>query len=278
MSTESGHYYTLDGKPRHTQPCKSKDAKNPTRPTTKADAQKQKLLPSVSGYTKMVASPGLVRHQLKEVAKACWMNPAHPGEDMDQYVEAMIEESGKATGEAADLGTLIHNAIDSVIRGNEYKDVEVVLSTGAKHKLSEFVEPALTKLNSLRLQVVCSEKVVVNPYHGYAGTTDLIWKQDDLYGIADWKSRKTKPGKPVEPYETQPMQIAAYIAAHFGENGEFPLDGKAEGYNIYISTTEVGRVEVVHYSYSQLASAWLDFLALARLYRTVNKWDPRIQT
>jgi hypothetical protein len=276
MSTESGHWYDLTGKPCHTQPCKGKKAKSPTRNTNKTDAQRLKLLPSVSAYTKILASPGLVRDQLKEVAKACWMNPAHPGEDMDQYVEAMVEESGSKGGNAAKLGDTIHKALDNVLRNKPYEDADVVLSTGAKHKLSEFVEPALTKLRSLNLTVVSTEKVVVNSAHGYAGTTDGLFQNTDRYGVFDWKSRKTKPGKPVDPYETQPMQIAAYIAAYFGEDGEFPLDGEAEGYNIYISTTEVGRVEVVHYTYSQLASAWLDFLALARLYRTVNKWDPRI--
>ena len=60
MSTESGHWYSLDGKACHTQATK-KGAKNPTRPTNLKDAREQKLLPSVTAYTKMLASPGLER-------------------------------------------------------------------------------------------------------------------------------------------------------------------------------------------------------------------------
>jgi hypothetical protein len=41
MSTESGHWYSLDGKPCHTQATK-KGAKNPTRPTNLKDAREGK--------------------------------------------------------------------------------------------------------------------------------------------------------------------------------------------------------------------------------------------
>jgi hypothetical protein len=107
--------------------------------------------------------------------------------------------------------------------------------------------------------------VLVNNREGYAGTTDLLL----CNGILDYKSKRTKEGEKIVPSDSHPMQIAAYIMAHFGT-----LDGK-RGINVYISTTEVGRVEVHEYTEQELKSAWQAFLACCVLYRYVNNYDPR---
>lgn len=264
----SEHWYDKQGNPCHTQPTKTAKAKNPTRPTNITDAKKLGLLPSVSGITRMLAAPGLVSWQLGEVAGACFDNPPHPGEDRKEYARSMVEKSKEGVGEAADLGSAIHKSIELYLCGLQHDPA-----------YDGYVLPAIARMKEMGLTVQHSEKVLVNRFDGYAGTTDVIWSTDSHKGILDFKSKRTKPGVPVTPSETHPMQIAAYLAAYFKEEKDAPPFGQhVWGHNLYISTTEPGRVEVVTYSYRQMLEAWEDFLACARLWRSVNGYDPRENT
>ena len=269
----SGHWYTRSGKPCHTQQTKA-GAANKERGTHIGDARKpqNRLLPSVSGITKMLASGGLEAHKMREVAKACFNSPAHPGEDLAGYVTKMVEESGKDVGIAADLGTKIHKALEHHFEMGSYEDEPIVLVNGYQCLLGDLVQPAITKFASLNLDISFTEKVLVNAEEGYAGTTDIIWKSDSGVGILDWKSKRTKPGKAIDPIDTHPMQIAAYIAAQFDTRNGF--DGTL-GYNVYVSTTEPGRVEVVEYKPKELQKAWESFLSCCQLWRYINDYDPR---
>lgn len=265
----SEHYYTIDGQPRHTQPTK-KGAKNPTRPTNIKDVREQKLFPSVTAYTKMLASPGLERWKMGKLAETCYASPPHPGEEMGDYVRNMLDKSRQDGMGAADLGTTIHAAIESKLKGQDYFDHEVAL-TKKNCMLSELVEPAFSKLEGLSLIVKKAEVVLVNDREGYAGTTDLVFESPCGKGILDWKSKRTKPEEPIFPNETHSMQLAAYYIAHYQDL--FFTDALCM--NIYISTTEPGRVDVVKYDGAQLLESYKDFLCLTRLWRRQNNYDPR---
>lgn len=265
MSNTQQHWYTRDGKARHTQPTKP-GAKNPTRPTNIKDAKAQDLLPSVSSYTKMLAAPGLERWKMGKVAEACFKYPPHPGEDMAEYVRTMLDKSKDEGINAADLGTQIHAAIEAKLKGETYEDSHVEVAEGFGAMISKMVEPAFAKLADLDIHVKHAELVLVNSAEGYAGTTDVVHQR----GILDWKSKKTKQDEPIFPSETHPMQIAAYYAAHFG-----PDFTDAQCMNVYISTTEPGRVDVVSYKPEVLTEAYKDFLCLTRLWRSANSYDPR---
>jgi len=250
---EGGHWYDIDGNPCHTQVCKSKSAKNPTRPTNITDARKLGLLPSVSAYTKMLAAPSLVDWQLKKVAEACFEAPAIANETQEGYVSAMVKKSKEFAKSKADLGTEIHAAIETVLGGgicDPYYDCSVV--------------PTMAKLKELGLEIKGSEKVVVNAPEGYAGTTDALF----AHGIVDFKSATNLPGKNVYPGHA--MQIAAYHMAHF----DF-IESDHYGFNFYISTTNPGEVQVVRYGPDDLRKYWQGFLHCAALYRLVNDFDPR---
>ena len=85
-------------------------------------------------------------------------------------------------------------------------------------------------------------------------------------------TRKTEPKKPVTPYDGQGMQLAAYAAAHYGP-GALP---RVLAANVFISTTEPGRMEVCKHEH--LDDLYLDFLAAARLWRAAKAYDPRTQS
>jgi len=89
-------------------------------------------------------------------------------------------------------------------------------------------------------------------------------------GILDFKSRKTKPTYPCEPWETEPMQIAAYCMAKFGS-----IQYGACGANVYISTTEPGRVEIVSYDDVTLDKAWSAFKSALHLWQLLKNYRPK---
>jgi hypothetical protein len=274
MSNESGHWYTRDGKAAHTQKTKP-GAKNPTRPTTIRDAKEQDLLPSVSGITRVMSAPGLDYYKNQQLVKACFDCPATGDENFDDYFKHVSEKSGQDAGGAAELGTVIHAALESYYAEPLIYTPHDILVGDQAVNSEDFIRPVDKAIKELGLEVMHAEKVLVNDAYGYAGTTDIIFKTADSYGVADFKTTRTKPGKPKEPNESHPLQIAAYIAAFWGEDYDYPIGPKAKGYNIFISTTEIGRVEIKEWSYEELITSWDVFNHCLALWRWRNGYDPR---
>ncbi len=269
--SNSQHWYDTDGKPCHVQPTKSKNAKSPFRSTTLADAKKLHLLPSVSGITNTLAAHGLVDWKLRKVAEACFRCPPIAGEELDGYIADMVAKSKDDAKGAADLGTAIHAALEAELTCVPWEDREI---DGVP--VSSYVNYAVKKLGRLGIQIEASEQVLVNRWDGYAGTTDVLFTQGDHVGVLDFKSKRTKVGEDVVPSETHPMQIAAYLAANWKKERDCPaIKPNMIGYNMYISTTEPGRVEVVQYGYKELCAAWEAFNACLTLWRFVHSYDPR---
>ena len=266
MSMESQHWYRPDGTTCHTQYTKP-GAKNPTRPTNISDARKLGLLPSVSGITQQWASYDLVRYKMRKVAEAAFHSPPIGDEDKNEWIATMIDKSSEDASAAADIGTIVHDAIEKVLTGGSYnKDQEVVLSTMQTVYLKALVDPALEAYEALGVTPTGVEKVLVNKDDGYAGKTDIVFD----FGIIDWKSMRTKEGEKIKPRQSHPPQLAAYLKAAKG--GIFKDFWCA---NIYISTTEPGRVEMVEYDADQLRKAYQLFDCCNQLWRAANNYDPR---
>jgi len=276
MSIESGHWYTLDGNAAHSQPTKTKGAK-PTRPTTIADAKRLGLLPSVSAYTRMLAAPHLERYKMLEVAKACYACPPSGDESYDDYARHILDQSSKDGSGAAEVGTQVHAAIDLYFTDtaayNSCPDIQC--QDGSVVPADSFVLPAVAKLKGMGLSVDKTESIIVNAAYGYAGTTDMIVTKGERCGILDFKTKRTHEGEPVVSGDTHCMQIAAYHAAYWGADDGEPIGVNAVGYNVYISTTEIGRVDVVEYSRDELLDGWQAFKSCCTLYRYIKKFDPR---
>lgn len=229
------------------------------RPTTLADARKLGLLPSVTTILGIIDKPQLVDWKVKQAIQACFDN--RPTGTLDEYVKAMQAQSEEQVGDAADLGTAIHAALEAAFAGETYDSA-----------MAPYVMPTLAKVSQAGIKLVEHELRLVNELVGYAGTTDAVMVDGGgRQGILDFKSRKTKPGQKCTPWETEPMQIAAYAKAKFGT-----LDGIV-GANVYISTTEVGRIEIVTYTSEQLWEAWNAFVASAMLWQYLKGYKPGIE-
>jgi hypothetical protein len=272
------HAYTVTGEARHYQQTKP-GAKNPSRATNIKDIREQKLLPSVTEICRMLSAPSLEEYKIGQVIQACFEDTPSANEDFTNYKRRIQDKAGADAAGAADLGTLIHNSLETYLARHEEWDgtVKVAMPDGREIPIREFVLPAALEVDKLGLADKVCEAVVTNPELGYAGTVDLYGNRTaDQSGnkqlvVVDFKSKRTKPGVAVEPIETHPIQIAAYVGAL---TPPWSMYFNAEGYNIYISTTEIGRVDVVHYSTDTISRSQRIFEHLLALWRW-RYFDPR---
>ncbi len=256
----SAHWYTRDGKPRHTMPRANDEG---DRPTTLRDARTQALLPSVTGILSVIDKPQLERWKLRRVALAAPGVNRGVGEPDDGWADRVIEAAMAPVGEAASLGSSIHKALDNALAGSAHDPA-----------LSVYVKPVIEWVASVAIVVVETEAVLTNVTDGYAGSTDLLFRwgrNADRVGALDYKTRKTVPDKPVEAYDTEAMQLVAYCRAKWPNVS--PADMLVA--NVIISTTEPGRVEVVKHDPAKLTSAWNAFLGACALWRYLKGYDPR---
>ena len=252
----SSHWYRSDGSPMHS--IKKADGSG-TRPTHKSDARKLGLLPSVTNMLGIYAKPGLNSWRETQVALATLDNPRGPNEGQDYWTKRVRRAAFDQVDAAADLGSAIHHAIDNALGNYDWNQ-----------ELAEYVRPVLDWVQSTGIEIVSREHRVVNPEEGFAGTADAFFRFNSKgMGILDYKTKKTKPGQKITAYPEQRMQLAAYAATYWGE-ANLP-DVLAA--NVFISTTEPGRMEVV--KVQDLSRHWLAFRLTAAMWRYFNDYDPR---
>lgn len=255
------HWYTQDGVAAHTQPTTSKSAKSSTRPTTIRDAKKLKLMPSVTSILRTIHNPALERWKQGQVVKACVDRPIVADESFDDYCSYIFEQAGKDARDAADLGTKIHAGIEASLKGGEV-DLDVL----------DYVDAVTNNLLELGVDIQESEFITVSPRYGYAGTCDAAYVKGKTVGIIDFKSKRTKKDEPVVPSFGHAAQIAAYHVSYWARDGE--IRDNSVGYNIYISTTEPGRVDVVSYDASTMRKEFRMFMNACAIWQYKHDYDP----
>ena len=105
----SSHWYKLDGTPVHKLP--TADGRG-ERPTTIRDAQRLGLYPSVTSVLGLLAKPGLEKWKLDQVALATLRTPKTAEESEDYWCSRVRNAAFEQVEEAADLGTMIHGALE----------------------------------------------------------------------------------------------------------------------------------------------------------------------
>lgn len=258
------HWYQLDGKPCHTVPTKDGEG---TRNTTIRDARKMGLLPSVTNIIGILDKPQLTRWKMRETAKAALNVPPPQGEEpLERFADRAIEHAMSQVSEAADLGSRIHTVIENFVRGAAEEPAE---------DLVPYIKPVVAWMREKGIRVTHSEIVLVNPVHGFAGRVDALftWGEVDApnMGILDFKTKKTKADEKVEAYDEHTLQLAAYAATHYG--AEY-LD-RVLAANLFISSTEPGRMEVVKHDKARLVEAYHAFTQMCAVWRFRKGYDPR---
>jgi hypothetical protein len=288
---KSAHWYRpSDGAACHTMPNKSKPGE--TRATTIKDARALGLYPSVSGILDILDKAQLNDWKLEQMTKEFQRRMqvvAGSGaaldiraavadiatRDIDALHEELADRAFQQVEDAADAGTKIHAAAEKALQLLAYDEDEMVFlpELKASFPMSTFINPIKAFVKEHAIRPTGHEVRVVNHLHAYAGTGDLPMTCAKGIGFGDWKTRKTKPDKPVKAYDTQPMQIAAY---HGGFYQKVPTAQDFHcGWNGFLSTTEPGRFDVVWYDAKQIAEAYAAFTNLCGVWRFLKGFDPR---
>jgi hypothetical protein len=256
QKSQGSHWYSLEGEACH-QIAKAKG--DGMRNVTVTDARKLGLFPSVTNILGVIAKPGLDKWKLQQVAKAAFNRPPDGKESAEYFTDRIIESAFDQVVDAADFGSRIHDALEKIFDGEPVEE-----------ELQPYVQPTLDWKREKGLTFTHREITLVNAGEGYAGRCDVIaqGKKGQLV-ILDYKTRKTKEGEKVATYDGQGMQLAAYAVAHWGE----AMLDKVTAANVFISTTEPGRMEVC--KHDDLVSEWHAFKAACLLWRKMKGFDPR---
>ena len=255
-NTGGSHWYTKTGEPMHTV---LRSDGSGERATSLADARKLGLLPSVTNILGVLHKPQLETFKLTQAVRAAMASPKQESESEDYYIRRIIDQSKEQVVEAADLGTRIHAALDAALAGGEYAE-----------DMAPYVEPAIAMLERAGWVTHSRESVLLNLAEGYAGRVDALYNaRRRTFGVLDFKTRRTTLGKLIEPYDGQGEQLAAYAVAAYGRT-RMP---RATLANLYISTTEPGRVQL--YLHDNNVQLWRQFVAACVIWRGVKGYDPR---
>lgn len=288
---KSSHWYDIKGTACHEVPNKSKPGTS--RPTTLKDARALGLLPSVTTILDLMDKPQLTDWKLEQLtAEFCRrLETIHQGtrdpkdvsvavmdlvqRNRDELHSEICDRAFQQVEDAADAGKLIHKSAELALSGLAWNHDELVFLPELKERfpMERFIDPIEKFVREHSIRPTGHEVKVVNLRHGYAGTGDLPMTCTRGIGFGDWKTRKTKPGKPVKAYDHQVMQIGAYHGGHYPT---VPCAGDfCAGFNLFISTTEPGRIEAVWYTSEEIATAYEAFTHLAALWRFLKGYDPR---
>lgn len=240
------------------------------------DVKANGWLPSVTTIISDIAAPDLNYWKEGQILKAAFETPAIFDETFEAWSSAVRERANKGVDEAAEFGTEVHALIEYMVKGDFPKPADTPRYRAA--------EAGYAAYSAIGLHEVRSEAIEVNRAIGYAGTVDISGYALDPDGmfdlptvpiICDIKTKRTKPGEPIVTPETYPWQLAAYHVSRFG-TGQRELHPHARACNIYISSTEPGRVETKWYERAELEVGLEAFLCCHKLFCIRHNYQPKV--
>lgn len=262
-NTDSSHWYFRDGKPCFE--LEKKDGSGMKTPTL-ADARKLSLLPSVTTILKLLAKPELQAWIVEQAVLSVLTTPrkidGNTGrlETDDVFVQRVLHDEKIQDQEAQaarDKGIEIHAAMEDYFQGREISP-----------ELRPWIEPAAKALSAYG-ELVATEKILVGP--GYAGKTDLIMIQPEVWWIFDFKTAKKLPEKGA--WREHVLQCAAYAKAYsLLLDNNTPVHAPVRTGNVYISTTEQGKFVIAEHEPWGAAAAAFDHLVA--LWQWQNNYVP----
>ena len=90
--------------------------------STLRDARKEKLLPSVTTVTSLLAAPGLEAWKQSQLVLAALTMPREElGDDLDDAAARIVSDARQAGKDAATRGTEIHNDCESILRNGKWE-------------------------------------------------------------------------------------------------------------------------------------------------------------
>ena len=190
FTSESGHWYSLEGEPMYT----IIGANGKERNTTLRDAKSIGLVPSVTTILGMVAKPALENWKITQAIKSAATLDIGDEESMDSFVYRCKADAKQIGSKAATEGTRIHALIESGFRGES--------SNTTYDRVLEYLDSQFPNEDWIAEDSFCAKQ-------GYGGKIDLYSKS----GIfVDFKTKDNLEGKDPAKlvYDEHGMQLSAY--------------------------------------------------------------------
>lgn len=253
VATDSGHWYSADGRPCYTMI----GANGKERGTTLRDARTMGLYPSVTTITKCAAAPGLVNWMLDQAIMAALTLPKIEGESDESYLARIKRDSKEQARKAAERGSEIHGALEKHFQG--------IPPDGEMFPYVKAVTLNLkTWFGDLQWD---AERSFAHPL-GFGGKCDLHCKSERI--VVDFKGKDFTDPNDCKQYDEHLMQGAAYLEG-FGlrEGGRFA--------NVFISRNKPGLVCIVEAKPEDIARGWRMFSKLLEFWQEQNRYRPMVQ-
>lgn len=126
-ASESTHWYKKDGTPCYKVEYADKKRKGEFRPTTKRDAKKLDLVPSVVGIINILRKPALEAWMKIQILESAYTCPLKRSEvDSDVWLQRVMEDAQEQARVAREKGIIKHAQIESYFKAQILPDDEEV--------------------------------------------------------------------------------------------------------------------------------------------------------
>jgi hypothetical protein len=170
-------------------------------------------------------------------------------EDPKAAVDLLKRSPYRSTAEKADMGTIVHVAVEAYVRGEPLSDEQLAEELTERRvpqskwrSTRGYVKGAVEFLSDLEPEILHSEATVYSREHGYAGTADLIAKlrvgKSRRPVVIDYKTSKAI-------YDEVGLQLCAYSRADFvglNDGTELPMPKNVRD-GLAVRLTPTGRYE-----------------------------------
>jgi hypothetical protein len=188
------HWYDTTGNPVVEIPKKSGDG---MRKPTIADARKNDYVPGTTGILDTLGKQGLTHWIINQHISAAW--EVEKNGDYNVWESKVREKADEKRYEAANLGSSIHDAIETYLKNKSWPNG----LNDYKTNICGWIDQNVKKV----IEVEGHIKTI----HGYGGRYDLICvDKDDHMSLIDFKTQGAEDGKPFRFYNSWGAQLAAY--------------------------------------------------------------------
>lgn len=236
------------------------------------DARKDNYFYGVTSIIKMWPKSALDDWKIGQAIKRTVDLPLIENEPLESYVDRVNQSLWSDLEKTAESGSEIHEAIEKYLLTKEKPE---------DHHLLAICQQTFDWIDQNVKKVLALEKPMVSRKYGYAGRCDLIYLSfDDFLCVADFKSRSPKLGprgkKIINWYETQPMQLVAYLTSYREQCLELYYR-PSRLISIVIDRDEPDKPFVKVWSSKKAREAWRGFMACYDLICAYKNYRPKLE-
>lgn len=247
---ESGHWYTRDGLPAYQQ----RTQKGGLRATDLRDARKQGLVPSVTTVLGVIAKQALEKWKREQCVYAALTLTRLDDETDAQFFARIEADAGAQAKAAAEEGTRIHDACESLFRGLPVPEQYRPHAEAVRAKVFELF-PGVTDW--------VAEASFAHE-SGYGGKVDLHSPSTGL--VVDYKGKDGDFSDGKKLAYDQHWQLGGY--------SQGLILPRAPGANIFFSRTHPGLVASHVWKESEIAAGIRTFNSALQLWKELKDFDP----